>query len=68
MPNGDVNWMADGLCVGLPAEVADAWFFDNPETGLGVALCAQCPVAELCAEWGSGRGFGVWGGRTQPGG
>lgn len=66
MANSDAGWMADGLCVRLPVEVADAWFFDDTGSGLGAALCAACPVAELCAKWGEGRRTGMWGGRTQP--
>lgn len=68
----DTKWMRRGACRGLPPEV-----FFPPERDLRPALpwsaeaaqavCARCPVAEVCGDWAvaTRQKDGVWGGMTE---
>lgn len=58
-------WMDDGACVGADPEV---FFIERGESAAPAkAICAGCPVRELCLEYALERGekFGVWGGKSE---
>jgi WhiB family redox-sensing transcriptional regulator len=56
------DWVKDAACRGMGPEL----FF--PERGEDAstarAVCAGCPVAAECAEYGATERFGIWGGVT----
>ena len=55
------EFLGDGDCVG---ENPNLWDDEDASlTAQGTAICAQCPVRELCAAWGNkNEEFGIWGG------
>ena len=58
-------WMADGDCV---TEDPRWWDDEASETdkARAIAICAECPVREMCAAWAAKNEVGgVWGGVDQ---
>ncbi|MFP5319861.1 MAG: WhiB family transcriptional regulator [Acidimicrobiia bacterium] len=64
-PRTDIAWRADAACRGLDTEV----FFPltDEEAAEAKAVCATCPVRELCLEYAmvTRQDDGVWGGLTE---
>jgi hypothetical protein len=57
----------EGICRGIDTEVfyPDKDIFKPEEEATFVRMCAECPVMELCQEWGLvHERYGVWGGLT----
>jgi len=58
------NWREEAACKGLDTSV----FFpaSDADAGPAKAVCAGCPVRDLCLEWAiaSRQEDGVWGGLT----
>lgn len=64
-PRTDIAWRAEAACRGLDTEV----FFPltDEEAAEAKAVCATCPVRELCLEYAliTRQDDGVWGGLTE---
>jgi WhiB family transcriptional regulator, redox-sensing transcriptional regulator len=64
-PRTDVAWRDQAACRGLDTDV----FFPltDEEAGEAKAVCATCPVRELCLEYAlvTRQDDGVWGGLTE---
>jgi len=44
----------------------DLWYSEKPsERKEAVEICKQCPVHELCEEYGSDEKWGIWGGKDR---
>jgi WhiB family redox-sensing transcriptional regulator len=58
------SWLDEGACVG---KFGDLWYEDRSRhTDQAVAICKECPVADLCLQWAltTGETWGIWGGKT----
>jgi WhiB family redox-sensing transcriptional regulator len=59
-----VSWREEAACKGLDTNM----FFpaSDADAGPAKAVCATCPVRDLCLEWAiaSHQEDGVWGGMT----
>ena len=64
-PRGDSTWMERAACVGADP---DQFFPDEEGKSSSKSarkVCAVCPVAAQCAEFGvRNREYGIWGGLT----
>ena len=61
---------AEAICDGaecfFPDEEEDTAETYAAKVAQAKSLCAECPVSELCREWGlSQETFGIWGGLTE---
>ncbi len=55
-------WMEQGACVGHDTSL---WYPDKGEhPRKAKSICATCPVAAQCLEYGLWEPYGVWGGYT----
>ena len=61
---GKLNWKLDGKCRDMDVDI----FFEKYEDDIGLRasidrMCAGCPVAKECLQWGiSHEEWGIWGG------
>lgn len=63
MPRSE-DWRQDAACRG--SDITLFFPTTDDEAGPGKAICASCPVRELCLEWAlaTRQDDGVWGGLT----
>lgn len=56
-------WFDDGACRDQPLDL----FFpkQGEDTSRAKAICARCPVEDLCCEYGFTQRFGIWGGLSE---
>ncbi len=61
---GKLNWKLDAKCRDMDVDI----FFEKYENDIGLRasidrMCAGCPVAKECLQWGiSHEEWGIWGG------
>ena len=61
---GKLNWKLDAKCTDMDVDI----FFEKYEDDIGLRasidrMCAGCPVAKECLQWGiSHEEWGIWGG------
>ena len=61
---GKLNWKLDAKCRDMDVDI----FFEKYEADIGLRasidrMCAGCPVAKECLQWGiSHEEWGIWGG------
>ena len=61
---GKLNWKLDAKCRDMDVDI----FFEKYEDDIGLRasidrMCAGCPVAKECLQWGiSHEEWGIWGG------
>jgi WhiB family redox-sensing transcriptional regulator len=60
----DLSWRQRGACRGLDPDIF--YPLSDDEAGEAKAICASCPVRELCLEFAleTREADGVWGGTT----
>ena len=61
----DDSWKLDGVCWRLPGRWMDVANGPNQAAAMEreLAMCAVCPVIDVCLEYGLKEPAGIWGGK-----
>ena len=64
----DENWREDAACAGSDTSIFFPAGEDEELNAEAKAVCAECPVADLCLQYAlaTNQTEGVWGGMTGP--
>lgn len=57
-------WAARALCATSTVDFFPARN-QHAEIARAKSICARCPVADACLDFGMGEDYGIWGGKTE---
>jgi WhiB family redox-sensing transcriptional regulator len=60
----EIHWSELAVCRSVDPELFFPLKGDNPATQRAKRICASCPVAVECLEYGLDMAYGIYGGTT----
>ncbi len=60
----ETNWRGEAACNGIDSDIFFPDSEDESASSSAKAICAECPVAQVCLQYAlaTNQGAGVWGG------